>query len=149
MTVSTDHLVEIRGLGKTFDFPPGLLRERRRLAAVSDVDLDLPRAGVTGVVGESGCGKSTFARLVLRLIEPTTGSVHFDGVDLRGRSRGQMRRLRRQMQMVFQDPYSSIDPRFRIADAVMEPLVAQGIRLSARERRRQGRPSAVAGRPGT
>ena len=134
MTVSTDHLVEIRGLGKTFDFPPGLLRERRRLAAVSDVDLDLPRAGVTGVVGESGCGKSTFARLVLRLIEPTSGSVHFDGVDLRGRSRGQMRRLRRQMQMVFQDPYSSIDPRFRIADAVMEPLVAQGIRLSARER---------------
>ena len=134
MSTVSDHLLEIRGLSKTFDFPAGFLRQRRRLAAVSDVDLDLPRAGVTGVVGESGCGKSTLARLVLRLIEPTSGSIRFDGIDLRTRSRGQMRSMRRHMQMVFQDPYSSIDPRFRIGDAIMEPLVAQGIRLAATER---------------
>jgi peptide/nickel transport system ATP-binding protein len=94
---------------------------------VSDVDLDIPRGRVTGVVGESGCGKSTLARLVLRLLDASSGSVHVDGTDLASLPPAGLRALRRRMQMVFQDPYSSIDPRYSVRDAVLEPLRVQGL----------------------
>ena len=128
-------LVQIRGLAKTFESRKGLFGKSRSLKAVSAVDLDIPRGKVTGVVGESGCGKSTLARLVVRLLRPSDGRITFDGLDLQRQSNGEMRRLRRRMQMVFQDPYSAIDPRYTIADALLEPFQVQGIRLSSVEAR--------------
>lgn len=128
-------LVSLRQLGKRFDSRKGLFGKVRSMMAVSDVTLDIPRGEVTGVVGESGCGKSTLARLVLRLIDPSHGHVSFDGVDLGSQSGAALRRLRRRMQMVFQDPYSAIDPRYSMAEALLEPGRIQGIRLSAAEAR--------------
>ena len=93
--------------------------------AVNDVSFDLPQGKVVGVVGESGCGKSTLARLILRLIEPSSGTLRFDGDDLLAKSAAELRALRARMQMVFQDPYSAIDPRYTVARAVMEPFDVQ------------------------
>ena len=128
-------LVQIRDLAKRFDSRKGLFGKRRSLSAVSDVTLDIPRGKVTGVVGESGCGKSTLARLVVRLLKASEGQITFDGIDLGKQSHGAMRRLRRRIQMVFQDPYSAIDPRYTMTDALLEPFQVQGIRLSAAEGR--------------
>ena len=128
-------LVQVRDLSKTFDSRKGFFGKRRSLKAVSDVTLDIPRGRVTGVVGESGCGKSTLARLVVRLLRPSAGQVTFDGTDLGALSNAEMRRLRRRIQMVFQDPYSAIDPRYTVADALLEPFQVQGTRLSAAQAR--------------
>ena len=127
-------LVRTRGLTRVFSSRASLLGKTRTLTAVSGVDLDIPRGQVTGVVGESGCGKSTLARLVLRLLEASSGSVHFDGTDLAGLAPARLRALRRRMQMVFQDPYSSIDPRYSVQDAVLEPLRVQGVTLDGAAR---------------
>ena len=121
-------LLEVRNLSKRFSSSNGPFRKQRLMHAVNDVSFDLPKGRVIGVVGESGCGKSTLARLILRLIEPSSGSLRFDGEDLRAKSPAQMRRLRARMQMVFQDPYSAIDPRYTIARAVIEPFEVQGRR---------------------
>jgi oligopeptide/dipeptide ABC transporter ATP-binding protein len=128
-------LVRTQGLTRVFTSRGSLFGRQRSLTAVSDVDLDIPRGQVTGVVGESGCGKSTLARLVLRLLDASSGTVSFDGTDLAGVSASGLRALRRRMQMVFQDPYSSIDPRYSVRDAVLEPLQVQGVRLQAADRR--------------
>jgi oligopeptide/dipeptide ABC transporter ATP-binding protein len=126
-------LVTLRNLTRAFSSGGGLFRARRTMRAVNDVSLDVPRGQVTGVVGESGCGKSTLARLVLRLIEASDGVVRFDGLDLAGQSAREMRLLRRRMQMVFQDPYSAIDPRYTIRRALLEPFQVQGVRHSKAE----------------
>ena len=123
------NLVEARALTRVFSSRASLFGKHRSMAAVSSVDLDVPRGQVTGVVGESGCGKSTLARLVLRLIEASSGSVHFDGTDLASLPASGLRTLRRRMQMVFQDPYASIDPRYTVRTALLEPLRVQGMRL--------------------
>jgi peptide/nickel transport system ATP-binding protein len=94
--------------------------------AVDDVSLDIHAGETLGLVGESGSGKSTLGRLMLRLIEPTNGSISFEGRDLLGAGRGEMRRLRRDMQIIFQDPFASLDPRFRVEEIVAEPLVIHG-----------------------
>ena len=94
--------------------------------AVDDVSLDIHAGETLGLVGESGSGKSTLGRLALRLIEPTSGSVRFEGQDLVARNRGALRRLRRNMQIIFQDPFSALDPRMRGEDLVGEPLVIHG-----------------------
>jgi oligopeptide/dipeptide ABC transporter ATP-binding protein len=120
------NLLEVRNLSKVFKSAGGPFRRARAMHAVNDVSFDLPKGRVIGVVGESGCGKSTLARLILRLIEPTTGTLKFDGDDLRSKSDAEMRGLRARMQMVFQDPYSAIDPRYTVARAVMEPFEVQG-----------------------
>ncbi len=127
------NLVELRGLDKRFESRKGLFGKVRAMMAVSGVDLDVPRGRVTGVVGESGCGKSTLARLVLRLLNASAGTVTFDGTELGSLAPADLRKLRRRMQMVFQDPYSAIDPRYSMADALLEPFQIQGIRLSARD----------------
>jgi oligopeptide/dipeptide ABC transporter ATP-binding protein len=105
------------------------------MRAVDGVSLDLPRGSVTGVVGESGCGKSTLGRLVLRLIAATSGSVAFDGTDIGTLPPAALRAMRRNMQMVFQDPYSAIDPRYTIRRALMEPYQVQRIALPDPEAR--------------
>ncbi len=120
-----NNLLEVRDLSKKFTSGGGPFRKARSMHAVNGVSFDLPRGRVIGVVGESGCGKSTLARLILRLIEPSGGSVRFDGDDLLAKSAPQMRALRADMQMVFQDPYSAIDPRYTVARAVAEPFAVQ------------------------
>lgn len=107
----------------------GLFQKRQVFHAVSDVSFTLARGQILGVVGESGCGKSTLARLILRLIQPSEGMVRFDGIDMAALSRGDLRRLRQRMQLVFQDPYSAIDPRYRVRDALLEPFKVQSVKL--------------------
>jgi oligopeptide/dipeptide ABC transporter ATP-binding protein len=128
-----DNLVTIRGLTREYNSSGGLFGKTRSMRAVNDVSLDVPRGKVTGVVGESGCGKSTLARLVLRLIDATAGTVTFNGTDLASLSAADLRKLRRNMQMVFQDPYSAIDPRYSIRRALLEPFEVQGVSQSKRE----------------
>ncbi len=128
-------LLSVRALSRVFSSPGGILRKKRQFRAVSDVSFDVARGEVLGVVGESGCGKSTLARLVLRLITPSSGAVLFDGQDIASLPARVIRPLRRHFQMVFQDPYSSIDPRLTVRSALMEPFMVQGIKLTAAEAR--------------
>src|SRR5690606_11767396 len=103
----TDTFLQVEALGKTFGAAPYGVR------AVQDVSFSLGRNEVLGLVGESGSGKSTLGRLLLRLIEPTTGTVTLEGRDVTGLKESELRPLRRRMQMVFQDPYASLNPRLR------------------------------------
>jgi oligopeptide transport system ATP-binding protein len=118
-------LVRARGLVKHFRVGGGLLaRGREVVRAVEDVSLTVHEGETLGVVGESGCGKSTLGRLLLRLLEPTAGEVEFDGRLLGALSARELRRLRREMQIVFQDPYGSLDPRMKVG-----AIVAEGIEI--------------------
>jgi oligopeptide/dipeptide ABC transporter ATP-binding protein len=107
-----------------------------QVRAVDGVSFSIGRGETVGLVGESGCGKSTVARMVMRLIDPTSGSIIFDGTDITALAPRQVKPLRRRIQLVFQDPFSSLDPRMQIVDSVGEPLVAQGIVTGAAMRRR-------------
>jgi oligopeptide/dipeptide ABC transporter ATP-binding protein len=126
-----DNLVVVRGLTREFNSRSGLFGPKRTMRAINDVSLDVSRAKVTGVIGESGCGKSTLARLVLRLLDASAGTVTFEDTDLGTLRPVELRKLRRRMQMVFQDPYSAIDPRYSIRRALLEPFVVQGVALNA------------------
>ena len=128
-------LLQARGLRKHFPLRGGVLqRTTAWVRAVDGVSFDVHPTETVGIVGESGCGKSTLARLVLRLIEPDAGTVTFDGEDVRGASPPRMKRLRRDMQLVFQDPYASLNPRLTIEDAVAFSLLVHGTpRGAARE----------------
>ena len=123
MMGARDGTLEGRNLAKHFTIGGGLFGpERKIVRAVNDVSFTIPKGTSLGLVGESGCGKSTVARSLLRLIEPDAGSVIFDGTDVRAASASTLRQLRRRMQIVFQDPYSSLNPRRAIRQALEEPL---------------------------
>lgn len=121
-------LLQVHDLHKTFAVKGGLVGSaERRLKAVTGVSFDLAPGETLGLVGESGCGKSTTGRLIARLLEPDSGQVLFRGDDLTRLSQRQLRPLRRHLQMIFQDPFSSLNPRMRVFDILAEPLLLHGI----------------------
>ncbi|HUS18490.1 MAG TPA: ATP-binding cassette domain-containing protein [Terriglobales bacterium] len=115
-------LVEATDLTKRF------ITKDREFTAVDGVSLSIVSGETLGLVGESGCGKTTLGRMLLRLIEPSSGSIHFEEADLLDASGSELRRLRRNMQIIFQDPYGSLNPRMRVREIVTEPLVIHGER---------------------
>jgi peptide/nickel transport system ATP-binding protein len=121
-------LLEVRGLTKHFPLPrDGFFGAHRVVHAVDGVDLDVAQGETVGLVGESGCGKSTLARVIVRIFEPTSGSIVFAGEDISSASSAAIRPLRRRMQMVFQDPYSSLNPRMTVGEILGEPMRFHGI----------------------
>jgi oligopeptide transport system ATP-binding protein len=126
-------LIEVSHLVKTFTRDAGLFRAGTRVAAVDDVSFSIDQGETFGLVGESGSGKTTTGRCLLRLIEPSSGAVRFRGEDVLGFSKRRLREARRDMQIVFQDPYSSLNPRMRAREIVEEPLIIH--RLGARAER--------------
>jgi ABC-type oligopeptide transport system ATPase subunit len=128
-------LFEVRNLTKIYpqggSVFGGKPNGKNEVRAVDDVSLDIYSGETLGLVGESGSGKSTLGRLILRLIEPTSGSVRFEGRDLLTAGRREMRRLRRDMQIIFQDPFASLDPRYRVEDIIAEPLLIHGMKGTA------------------
>ena len=124
-TIATMALVEVRNLTKVFPQGESIFGSAAKgeVRAVDDVSLDIASGETLGLVGESGSGKSTLGRLVLRLIEPSSGNIFFQGRNLLTATRSEMRLLRRDMQIIFQDPFGSLDPRMRVEDVISEPLI--------------------------
>jgi oligopeptide/dipeptide ABC transporter ATP-binding protein len=137
MSSSAQPLLSVRGLVKHFPVRKGILqREVGRVRAVDGVDLTLGAGETLALVGESGCGKSTLGRLVLRLIEATSGSIEFEGRDVRALGGGDLQALRRRMQIIFQDPYASLNPTMTVGDMIAEPLKLHGLGDAAGRRGR-------------
>ncbi len=137
-------LLQVEGLGRRFDISrPWLNRvleggERQFLTAVNDVDLTINRGETFALVGESGSGKSTIARMIVGLLEPSAGQITFDGVRLDGTDGSRMRELRRRFQMIFQDPFASLNPRWRVGDIIAEPIHRFGLLKGAAVSNRVG-----------
>jgi ABC-type oligopeptide transport system ATPase subunit len=129
-------ILEVSHLVKEFSRGRGLLRKGPVVRAVDGVSFAIDEGETFGLVGESGSGKTTTGRCILRLIEPTSGAVRFKGEDVLAFSRSRMRQARREMQIVFQDPYSSLNPRMRVSAIVEEPLIIHGIGSKAERRAR-------------
>lgn len=126
-----DILLDVQHLKKYFSTSSGMLH------AVDDVSFQIERGKTLGVVGESGCGKSTIGRSILRLIEPTSGKIIFDGKDITNLPKNEMRLLRQDMQIIFQDPFSSLDPRMTVSQTIEEPLKLHGIIKDKRAREKR------------
>jgi oligopeptide/dipeptide ABC transporter ATP-binding protein len=141
-------LVEVRDLVKHFDIRGGILqRVIGTVQAVDGVSFEIRRGETLGLVGESGCGKTTVGRLLLRLIEPTSGSVHFDGIDVTKLDGAALKPYRRRMQIIFQDPFSSLDPRTPIGDSIGEGLRIHGLGTDAERRAKVKRMMDLVGLP--
>ena len=136
MSIEQEPLLRVRDLVKHFPVKGGLWkRATERVHAVDGVSFDLARGETLGLVGESGCGKSTTGRCVLRLIEPTSGEVRFEGTDVAGLDRGELRRVRRDMQIIFQDPFASLNPRMTVGAIIGEALVVHKLAATAADYR--------------
>jgi ABC-type oligopeptide transport system ATPase subunit len=130
-----DAILEVRDLRKTFGSGGGVLGgNREQVHAVNGVSFDVLRGETFGLVGESGCGKSTTARMICRLEEPTSGEIRFEGTDVAKMGRKQLLPFRRDVQMVFQDPYSSLNPRHTVGSIIGEPFIVHGVAKDAKER---------------
>ncbi|MBK1792988.1 ATP-binding cassette domain-containing protein [Devosia sp. WQ 349] len=130
----TQPLLSLRNLKKHFHLPAPPFTQAPILRAVDGVDLDLMKGETLGLVGESGCGKSTLARTVIRLHEPTSGSLIFDGQDVGALPERQLAKFRRRVQMIFQDPYASLNPRMSVGELIAEPLEIAGVGTPAERR---------------
>jgi oligopeptide/dipeptide ABC transporter ATP-binding protein len=130
--MTDDTLIEVKNLTKYFPAGEGLFGKGTGVVkALDDVSFTIRKGETFGLVGESGCGKTTTGRCILRLIEPTSGEVNFDGKDLLSVDAANLRRMRRDMQIIFQDPYSSLNPRMRVGQIVLEPLTIHNVGIKA------------------
>jgi oligopeptide transport system ATP-binding protein len=129
-------LLEVRGLAMHFPITEGMVLSRKigDVKAVDGVDFTIARGETLGLVGESGCGKTTTGRCILRLERPTEGQILFDGQDISGMDRKDLTAMRRRMQVIFQDPYSSLNPRMKVGDIIAEPIKVHGVEPDARRR---------------
>jgi len=139
VTALRDNLVEVRDLTKHFPITQGIIVQRQigAVKAVDGISFDVKRGETLGLVGETGCGKSTTARLLVRLLHPTSGTVLFDGEDISSRKRATLKSLHRQAQMVFQDPYSSLNPRKTVGSIIAEPYAIHGLYKGEGERKQR------------
>ena len=128
-----DNLLVVRGLKQYYPVKGGLGKEPSYVKAVDNVDFEVRRGEVFGIVGESGCGKSTLGKSICKLIEPTEGSIVLDGEEISKYTPKQMRPIRKKVQMVFQDPYASLNPRMSVRDIVAEPLIIHGLTKTREE----------------
>jgi oligopeptide transport system ATP-binding protein len=135
--MTDDTLIEVKNLTKYFPAGEGLFGKGKGVVkALDDVSFTIRKGETFGLVGESGCGKTTTGRCILRLIEPTSGAVNFEGKDLLSVDAAKLRRLRRDMQIIFQDPYSSLNPRMRVGQIIAEPLTIHNVGNKAERRDR-------------
>lgn len=125
----SEYLLEVKDLKKHFDTPKGTLH------AVDGISFTLEKGKTLGIVGESGCGKSTTGRAILRLVEPTSGTILFEGKDVAKLKRREMRAMRKEMQIIFQDPFSSLDPKMPISKLISEPMLQMGLPKKQMEQR--------------
>jgi peptide/nickel transport system ATP-binding protein len=132
-------LVEVRNLVKYFPITHGIVFQKQigAVKAVDDVSFEVKRGETLGIVGETGCGKSTTARLLVRLLDPTSGHIIFDGQDISTRKGDSLKALHREMQMVFQDPYSSLNPRKTVGSIISDPFAIHGLLKSEGERKKR------------
>jgi peptide/nickel transport system ATP-binding protein/oligopeptide transport system ATP-binding protein len=139
MSTSNGVIMEIRDLVKHFPIRQGVVFQRQvgAVKAVDGVSFDILRGETLGIVGETGCGKSTTARLLVRLLDPTSGEVRFEGEDIAGRKGAGLKELHREMQMIFQDPYSSLNPRKTVGSIIADPFAIHGLLTGEGERKRR------------
>jgi len=138
-TSSGEKLIEVRDLVKHFPIKRGIVIQRQigAVRAVDGVSFDVYRGETLGLVGETGCGKSTTARLLMRLLDPTSGEILFEGEDIAKREKESLKALHRDMQMIFQDPYSSLNPRKTVGSIIADPFVIHGLHPGEGERKRK------------
>src|SRR5947209_1651885 len=137
--MTAEPLIEVRNLVKHFPITQGIVLQRKvgAVKAVDDVSFDVQSGETLGIVGETGCGKSTTARLLMRLLDPTSGEIRFEGEDIAKRRGASLKALHREMQMVFQDPYSSLNPRKTVGSIIADPFVIHGLLKDEAERKRR------------
>ena len=139
MTATSEPLVQVQDLVKHFPITQGIVFQRQigAVKAVDGVTFDVMRGETLGIVGETGCGKSTTARLLVRLLDPTSGHILFEGQDVGAHQKGDLKALHREAQMVFQDPYSSLNPRKTVGSIISEPFAIHGLLKGSGERRKR------------
>jgi len=136
---SEEIIIEVKNLKKYFPIKRGIILSKHvgDVKAVDDVSFYIRKGETLGLVGESGCGKSTVARTIIRLLEPTDGQIIFDGIDITKLSNKDLRKIRKDMQIIFQDPYSSLNPRMTVSEIIGEPLEVHGIVRNSQEKEKR------------